>query len=147
MELRPWQPANETIFIQLLSEKSINTALQVTGDLHTLFTHYLATPSVAISVDNTIVGGILLDEDIDSQTLETTHAISYFLHPDWQHQGIMTAALRAFLQNYQHTTITAEVDAANHPSIALLQRVAFTEVTQFTNIFGQTIRLFTKETT
>ncbi|GJM48111.1 GNAT family N-acetyltransferase [Weissella soli] len=145
MELRPWQPANETIFIQLLSEESINTALQVTGNLHTLFTHYLATPSVAIRVDNTIVGGILLDEDIDSQRLETTHVISYFLHPDWRHQGIMTVALLALLQTYHQTTITAEVDGNNAASIALLKRLAFTEVTQFTNIFGQTIRLFTKE--
>lgn len=145
MELRPWQPADETIFTQLLTEPIINKALQVTGNLNTLFTHYLGTSSVAITVENNIIGGIFLDESINSQTLETTQVIGYFLRPDWQHQGIMTTALNNFLQANSHSTITAEVYPTNTASIALLQRLSFTETAQITNIFGQPLLLFIKE--
>ncbi|MGF2384496.1 GNAT family N-acetyltransferase [Lentilactobacillus otakiensis] len=100
----------------------------------------LAHPnSVGIWLDHQLVGAILLYERIEQTGEPDTHnlELSYFLHPDFWNQGLMTEAMSGLIEALKrdHTvqSLSAEVFIDNLPSKGLIQKVGFQELATVTD--------------
>lgn len=90
--------------------------------------------SAGIWVDHQLVGAVLLYEQItqgghpDTDNLE----LSYFLHPDFWNQGLMTEVMSRLIAalkvDHKVQSLSAEVFVDNLPSKRLLQKVGFRDL-------------------
>lgn len=82
---------------------------------------------VFLKENNTLIGecGLQLMELYDNSQI----GIGYLLSPDFQHQGygkeMVQAVLRYAKREFDFTTIVAEIDARNYPSISFAEKCGF----------------------
>lgn len=83
---------------------------------------------VFLKENNTLIGecGLQLSELYENSQI----CIGYLLSPDYQHQGygeeMVQAVLRYAKREFDFTTIFAEIDARNYPSISFAKKCGFT---------------------
>ena len=94
-----------------------------------------APNSFCIRVKGRLVGAILLHEQVgfDYQPDHANLELSYFLHPDWWHQGIMSEALIKLIEELTASktikTLNAEVFSSNQASKGVLKKAGFQKKT------------------
>ena len=83
---------------------------------------------IFLKENNTLIGecGLQLSELYENSQI----CIGYLLSPDYQHQGygeeMVQAVLRYAKREFDFTTIFAEIDARNYPSISFAEKCGFT---------------------
>ncbi|MCY9806609.1 GNAT family N-acetyltransferase [Lentilactobacillus senioris] len=145
--VRPLTQQDQTDYFQIVKEPAVQAGIKL-GTVETekqagqILKQQLEFETVfGVVVANKVVGVINWAPMVGKQGQpdESNLLISYFLHPDYWNQGIMTTALKQILAGpLKNKTIWAETLPDNQASQRLLIGLNFQLVDEYTEPFAET---------